>query len=237
MPSPVRVEYAHSAGCARAKKNVPAGPLANLLERFLPPGPRPSISSSTDRGFAICFGWRWCSPGPARPRSSANCPALNPRLTILRFTEDKPNPLYRRICYTFAWGRRRQLRGIEPGGPRGRRCDGPVVFESRFYLSAYFPLYLTILALGAAGILPRVRRSTQGEGTERRYFYGIGLGRDSLSDAAVDSLENVSTHPRGRYRKTGALYVAALIAVGVAAAFGLLPRTRRILPGEVMVAD
>ena len=22
---------------------------------------------------------------------------------IIRFTEDKPNPLYRRICYTFAW--------------------------------------------------------------------------------------------------------------------------------------
>jgi hypothetical protein len=32
-------------------------------------------------------------------------------------------------------------------------------------------------------------------------------------------------------------YIAALAAVGVAAAFGLLPRTRRILPGEMMVAD
>ncbi len=37
---------------------------------------------------------------------------------------------------------------------------------------AYFPLYGLILALGALGILPRVRSSTKGEGTERRYFYG-----------------------------------------------------------------
>jgi hypothetical protein len=30
-------------------------------------------------------------------------PGVEPRPYILRFTEDKPNPLYRKICYTFAW--------------------------------------------------------------------------------------------------------------------------------------
>src|ERR1700758_1045183 len=30
-------------------------------------------------------------------------PGVEPAPYILRFTEDKPNPLYRRICYTFAW--------------------------------------------------------------------------------------------------------------------------------------
>src|SRR5208282_644921 len=30
-------------------------------------------------------------------------PGVEPRPYILRFTEDKPNPLYRRICYTLAW--------------------------------------------------------------------------------------------------------------------------------------
>src|SRR3984957_1661156 len=30
-------------------------------------------------------------------------PGVEPKPYILRFTEDKPNPLYRRICYTFAW--------------------------------------------------------------------------------------------------------------------------------------
>jgi hypothetical protein len=31
-------------------------------------------------------------------------PGCEPRPYIIRFTEDRPNPLYRRICYTTAWG-------------------------------------------------------------------------------------------------------------------------------------
>src|SRR3954449_3692549 len=30
-------------------------------------------------------------------------PGCEPAPYIIRFTEDKPNPLYRRVCYTFAW--------------------------------------------------------------------------------------------------------------------------------------
>jgi hypothetical protein len=30
-------------------------------------------------------------------------PGVEPRPYIIRFTEDRPNPLYRRVCYTFAW--------------------------------------------------------------------------------------------------------------------------------------
>ena len=30
-------------------------------------------------------------------------PGVEPRPYIIRFTEDRPNPLYRRICYTLAW--------------------------------------------------------------------------------------------------------------------------------------
>ena len=37
---------------------------------------------------------------------------------------------------------------------------------------AYFPIAGTVWFLGAIGQLPRVKRSTQGEGHERRYFYG-----------------------------------------------------------------
>ena len=42
----------------------------------------------------------------------------------------------------------------------------------QIYAHGYTPLLLVILLLGALGVLPRVRRSTQGEGRERRYFYG-----------------------------------------------------------------
>src|SRR3990170_643746 len=31
-------------------------------------------------------------------------PGCEARPYIIRFTEDRPNPLYRRVCYTTAWG-------------------------------------------------------------------------------------------------------------------------------------
>ena len=31
-------------------------------------------------------------------------PGCEPAPYIIRFTEDRPNPLYRRVCYTTAWG-------------------------------------------------------------------------------------------------------------------------------------
>ncbi len=30
-------------------------------------------------------------------------PGVEPKPYIIRFTEDRPNPLYRRVCYTVAW--------------------------------------------------------------------------------------------------------------------------------------
>ena len=30
-------------------------------------------------------------------------PGCEPRPYIIRFTEDRPNPLYRRGCFSFAW--------------------------------------------------------------------------------------------------------------------------------------
>ncbi len=44
-------------------------------------------------------------------------------------------------------------------------------YMSQIYRYAYLPVCAVILSLGAAGALPRVGRSTKGEGTERRYFY------------------------------------------------------------------
>ncbi len=63
------------------------------------------------------------------------------------------------------------FRGSQPGGLDRGRLPG-VWYLKQIYQYAYFPLYGAILALGAFGVLPRVRRSTKGEGTERRYFYG-----------------------------------------------------------------
>src|ERR1700689_4216838 len=98
-------------------------------------------------------------------------PGVEPRPYILRFTEDKPNPLYRRICYTFAWSDVVTFALLNLAGLVIAVFTG-VWYLKQLYQYAYFPLYGVILALGALGVLPRVRPSTKGEGTERRYFYG-----------------------------------------------------------------
>ena len=54
---------------------------------------------SADGGLARRSCWlALASPGlPGSCRASSRAPY------IIRFTEDRPNPLYRRVCYTFAW--------------------------------------------------------------------------------------------------------------------------------------
>jgi hypothetical protein len=48
-----------------------------------------------------------------RPRRPVGkLPGCEPAPYIIRFTEDRPNPLYRRICYTTAWGES-SLRGTQ----------------------------------------------------------------------------------------------------------------------------
>ena len=46
---------------------------------------------------------RSCSLGTGIAGLRGALPGVEPRPYIIRFTEDRPNPLYRRVCYTFAW--------------------------------------------------------------------------------------------------------------------------------------
>jgi hypothetical protein len=162
-------------------------------------------------------------------------PGVEPRPYILYFTEDKPNPLYRRICYTFAWSDIVTFALLNLAGLTIAAVTG-AWYLKQIYEYAYFPLYLTIVALGALGSLPRVRASTKGEGTERRYFYG-SVWAVTLAQALLMVLWKLL--PRTHVADIAKLlvYVAALAAVGQVAHRGLLPRTRAILPGEAMVAD
>src|ERR1700760_4727561 len=82
-------------------------------------------------------------------------PGVEPRPYILRFTEDKPNPLYRRICYTFAWSDVVTFALLNLAGLIIAAATG-VWYLKQIYAWAYFPIYLLILLLGALGILPRV---------------------------------------------------------------------------------
>jgi hypothetical protein len=162
-------------------------------------------------------------------------PGVEPRPYILRFDEDKPNPLYRRVCYTFAWNAvlsfaLLNLSGLVIATVTGRWC------MQQIYQYGYAPVCAAILLLGAMGRLPRVGRSTRGEGTERRYFYGSVW---AVTVAQVLLLAVWKILPAARATSVAKLgvFVGTLVLVGLAAQRGALPRTRPILPGESMVAD
>jgi hypothetical protein len=106
----------------------------------------------------------------------------------------------------------------------------------QIYLEAYFPLCAMVLLLGLFGLLPRVGRSTMGEGTERRYFYGAVWAAVISQTVLLVLWKTLPRSPATNQIKLAA-FVLSLCAVGAAAAFGMLPRTRPIVPGQLMVAD
>lgn len=162
-------------------------------------------------------------------------PGVEPRPYILRFDEDKPNPLYRRVCYTFAWSAVLSFALINLSGLVIAAVSG-TWYMKQIYRYAYFPLFGTILLLGAMGVLPRVRWSTKGEGTERRYFYG-SVWAVVVAQTLLLVLWKVLPQTRTATVVKLGVFVGVLVVIGVAAYRGVLPRTRPIVPGESMVAD
>ena len=162
-------------------------------------------------------------------------PGVEPRPYILFFSEDKPNPLYRRVCYTFAWNALLNFAVLNLGGSIDAVVTGHWHMKP-IYSRYYFLLLAIIVGLGAFGLLPRVRRSTKGEGTERRYFYGAVW---SVTFSQTVLLILWKTLPRNHTTDIVKLcaFVLSLAGFGFASVLGLLPRTRPILPGEAMVAD
>ena len=72
---------------------------------------------------------------------------------IIRFTEDKPNPLYRRICYTFAWGAVISYAVLNITGLVVAITTGRWMLK-QIYQNGYFPLAGTVWLLGFMGKLP-----------------------------------------------------------------------------------
>jgi len=153
----------------------------------------------------------------------------------LRFDEDKPNPLYRRVCYTFAWNAVLSFALLNLAGLAIAAATG-VWYMKQIYTYAYAPLCAVILMLGAAGVLPRVRRSTKGEGTERRYFYGSVWAVVAAQALLLAVWKTLPATRTAACIKLG-VFAGMLLMMGLAARRGALPRTRPIVPGELMVAD
>ena len=199
---------------------------------FLAPGPL--TFSVFSRGFHW-VNWAWLAAvliGTGIAGLYGQLPGVEPAPYILRFDEDKPNPLYRRVCYTFAWNAVLNFALLNMAGLFYAAATG-VWHLKQIYLYAYSPLCALILFLGMLGKLPRVAPSTKGEGTERRYFYGSVW---AVSAAQTVELILWKTLPETRTDNLFKLmiFVAVLALFGIAAWRGMLPRTRPILPGEVM---
>src|SRR5687767_10669037 len=90
-------------------------------------------------------------------------PGCEPAPYIIRFTEDRPNPLYRRICYTTAWGEVVAFVTLNIAGLVVAIATGEW-YMKQLYIYLYFPIAGTVWLLGALGKLPRVKASTAGEG-------------------------------------------------------------------------
>ena len=162
-------------------------------------------------------------------------PGAEPAPYILRFDEDKPNPLYRRVCYTFAWYAVLSFALLNLAGLVIAAITG-AWYMKQIYTYAYFPLCALILLLGALGKLPRVGPSTRYEGHERRYFYG-SVWAVTLAQTLLLVLWKTLPNSQSGSQIKLAVFVAALAFMGYLAYRGKLYRTRPILPGEDMVSD
>ena len=232
-----KVEFAHERRIRQFNK--PHYRLAHwpiwIWVFFLFPGPL------TFRLFAGGIGWgnlMWLAvvlAGTGTFGLLGELPGVEPRPYILRFDEDRPNPLYRRICYTFAWNALLSFAVLNLLALGIAAVTGAWRMK-QLYHWAYAPACVAVLLAGIAGVLPRAGFSTKGEGAERRYFYTA-----IWSVTAAQTLLLVLWKALPLNRKTAVLKLAifggTLLLVGLAGLRGLLPRTRPIVAGEIAIAD
>jgi hypothetical protein len=233
----VRVELAGSRKLR--DRNKPAYRLAHwpiwIFVFFIAPGP--STFDLFARGFdrrklvwlaIVMLGTGWAAV-------RGQLPGVEPRPYIIRFVEDKPNPLYRRICYTFAWSIVITFAALNFAGLAVAVVTGMWRLK-QIYQYAYFPMAGAIWALGALGVLPRVKASTKGEGHERRYFYGA-VWASCIAQPVLGIMWKLLPHTRSADAVKLVVFAGLLAFCGVLAQRGLLPRTRPILPGELAISD
>ena len=232
-----KVEFAQQR--KMRERNTPRYRLAHwplwIWVFFLAPGPL--TFSLFAHGFSLANGI-WLAAvlvGTGIAGLRGKLPGTEPCPYILRFDEDRPNPLYRRVCYTFAWSAVVTFALLNLAGLVGSAATG-VWYMHQLYTWAYFPLCGLVLVLGALGKLPRVGPSTKAEGMERRYFYGAVWAVTAAQTLLLVLWRTVPRDHTGDLIKLFA-YVGALVFMGWLSAQGRLYRTRPILPGEVMVSD
>ena len=117
---------------------------------FIAPGPLTFdlFERGFDRRMAIWLGTVIVATGVAG--ILGRLPGVEPAPYIIRFTEDRPNPLYRRVCYTFAWSAAITFAVLNITGLLVAIVTGEWYLK-QIYRSAYFPIAGSIWVLGRAG--------------------------------------------------------------------------------------
>ncbi len=232
-----RIEYAHERTIRQWNK--PHYRLAHwpiwIWVFFLLPGPL------TFRLFAGGLGWpnlTWLLAvlaGTGAAGLRGQLPGVEPRPYILRFDEDRSNPPYRRVCYTFAWNALLSFAALNMLGLIIAAFTGTWRMK-RIYQWAYAPACALIVLAGVFGLLPRAGISTKGEGTERRFFYTAVWSVTSAQTLLLVLWKALPLSRRTAVVKL-AVFTGALAVIAIAGLRGILPRTRPILAGELIVAD
>src|SRR5205085_9015446 len=110
---------------------------------FIAPGPLTFdlFARGFDRRMALWLGAVVIGTGIAGLRG--RLPGVEPKPYILRFTENRPNPLYRRVCYTFAWSAVAVFALLNIGGLAVAIVTSKWYLR-QIYLYGYFPLAIAI---------------------------------------------------------------------------------------------
>ena len=162
-------------------------------------------------------------------------PGVEPAPYIIRFTEDRPNPIYRRICYTTAWGEIIAFALLNIAGLSWAVITGEWRLQ-QMYEIGYFPIAGTVWCIGAVGLLPRVKRSTKNEGHERRYFYG-SVWAVTIAQSTLGLLWKFLPQTQIADAEKLINFLGILVLVAQFSRWGMLPRTRPIVAGELAVLD
>src|SRR4029077_3040388 len=158
LPTPVKIELA--AARKLRDRNKTTYRLAHwpiwIWVFFLAPGPLTFqlFAYGFNPWTAVWLGAVLVGTGIAGLRG--RLPGVEPRPYIIRFTEDRPNPLYRRVCYTAAWSEVIAFALLNISGLVMAIATGEWRLR-QMYDIAYFPIVVTIWLLGALGQLPRVK--------------------------------------------------------------------------------
>ena len=203
----MRVELA--SGRKLRDRNKPAYRLAHwpiwIFVFFIAPGP--STFDLFERGFdqrkLIWLGLVMLGTGIAALRG--RLPGVEPRPYIIRFVEDKPNPLYRRICYTFAWSIVITFAVLNFVGLVVAVATGAWRLK-QIYEYGYFPLAIAALGAGRAGLAAAREGVHQRRRPRAALFLRRGVGLLHRAAGAGNPVEAAAAHARGRCAEAGGLH-------------------------------